>query len=261
MVFLVLNQIPFYLGWARQTDDPVGFAKLLKYLSDLDLNIVLLDYDIVRKFGNYKQVDIWWRGGSNNGNLVLSLIKFIRLSYEWRNVTARLMIINNDESRESQIIKDTQNVLDSMRIKAEIRIINNDSKLPVNQVIKNESANADLTFLGLADVQEGKELEFIERADYLYKDLGTIALVKASIILQRVTYRSIISLPHSHIVTVKLSFLLLILNMLFHSIALGNCLILPLQKYTHDNKRINTPKKYCNRWWIRRFSKAREVRF
>ena len=168
------------LGWARQTEDPVGFAKLLKYLSDLDLNIVLLDYDVVRRFGNYKQVDIWWRGGSNNGNLVLSLIKFIRLSYEWRNVSARLMIINNDESREEQIIHDTQSVLDSMRIKAEIRIINNDSKLPVNQVIKNESANADLTFLGLADVQEGKELEFIERADYLYKDLGTIALVKAS---------------------------------------------------------------------------------
>lgn len=168
------------LGWARQTDDPVGFAKLLKYLGDLDLNIVLLDYDPVRKFGNYSQIDIWWRGGSNNGNLVLSLIKFIRLSYEWRNVVTRLMIINNDEKREKQIIDDAQSVLDNMRIKAEIRIINNDKSLPVNQVIKNESASADLIFLGLADVQEGREMEFIERADYLYKDLGTIALVKAS---------------------------------------------------------------------------------
>jgi len=32
----------------------------------------------------------------------------------------------------------------------------------------------------LADVQEGMEHEFIKRADYLYKDLGTIALVNAS---------------------------------------------------------------------------------
>ena len=67
-----------------------------------------------------------------------------------------------------------------MRMSAEIRIINNENKIPVNQVIKNESTNADLIFLGIADVQEGKEMEFIERADYLYQDLGTIALVKAS---------------------------------------------------------------------------------
>ncbi len=168
------------LGWARQTGDPVGFAKLLKYLADLDLNIILLDYDEIRKFGRYNQIDIWWRGGSNNGNLVLSLIKFIRQSYEWRNVNARLMIINNDESREKEIIKDARHVLDNMRIKADINIINNDKQLPINQVIKTESQHADLIFLGLADVQEGREIEFIERADFLYKDLGTIALVKAS---------------------------------------------------------------------------------
>ena len=168
------------LGWARDTDNPVGFANLLKYLSQLDLNIVLLDFDPIKKFGKYQQIDIWWRGGSNNGNLVLSLIKFIRLSYEWRNVNVRLMIINNEPEREDQIRSDSQKVLDNMRMKAEIRIISNDKQLPVNQVIKHESANADLIFLGLADVQEGREMEFIERADFLYKDLGTIALVNAS---------------------------------------------------------------------------------
>ncbi len=168
------------LGWARQTNDPVGFAQLLKYLSDLDMNIVLLDYDDLQGFGSFKQIDIWWRGGSNNGNLVLSLIKFIGMSYDWRNVVVRLMIINNDKTKESHIKRDAKKVLDSMRMSAEIRVINNEHKEPINQVIKNESANADLIFLGLADVQEGHEMEFIERADYLYKDLGTIALVKAS---------------------------------------------------------------------------------
>ncbi|MAE07431.1 MAG: Na-K-Cl cotransporter [Bacteroidetes bacterium] len=168
------------LGWARQTDDPVGFAQMLKYMTDLDLNIVMLDYDTVRGFGDYMQIDIWWRGGSNNGNLVLSLIKFIRLSYEWRNVVIRLMIINNDRKKESKIIRDAKRVLAYMRMSAEIKIINNEQKEPVNQIIKNESADADLIFLGMADVQDGHELEFIERADYLYKDLGTIAIVKAS---------------------------------------------------------------------------------
>ncbi len=168
------------LGWARQTEDPVGFAKLLRYLSNLDMNIVMLDYDSAVGFGDFKQIDVWWRGGSNNGNLVLSLIKFIKTSFEWRNVVIRLMIVNSDRTKEPSIIRDTNEVLDNMRIKAEVRIINNDEKLPVNHIIKTESANADLIFLGIADVQEGHEMEFIERADFLYKDLGTIALVKAS---------------------------------------------------------------------------------
>jgi hypothetical protein len=169
------------LGWGRQTRNPLRFAKMLKYLSDLDLNIVLLDYEQKRGFGNYKLIDIWWRGGSNNGNLVLSLIKFLRASYEWRLAKVRLMIINMDEEKEEQIRKDTYIVLDNMRMEAEVKIINNGiEKLPVNMIIKKESAHADLIFLGLAEVQEGMEQEFIKRADYLYKDLGTIALVNAS---------------------------------------------------------------------------------
>jgi hypothetical protein len=34
--------------------------------------------------------------------------------------------------------------------------------------------------MGIAEVINGKEDQFIERADQLYKDLGTVALVKAS---------------------------------------------------------------------------------
>jgi len=169
------------LGWGRKTSNPVRFAKMLKYLSDLDLNVVILDYDAEKGFGNYKQIDIWWRGGSNNGNLVLSLIKFLRASYEWRLAKVRLMIINPIEKNEKQILTDAGTALENIRLDIEVKIINNEiEKLPVNMIIKRESADADLIFLGLADVQEGMEQEFIERADLLYKDLGTIALVNAS---------------------------------------------------------------------------------
>jgi len=169
------------LGWGRKTSNPVRFAKMLKYLSDLDLNVVILDYDTEKGFGNYKQIDIWWRGGSNNGNLVLSLIKFLTASYDWRLANVRLMIINPIEKNEEQIMTDARIALENIRLDVEVKVINNEiEKLPVNLVIKRESSEADLIFLGLADVQEGMEQEFIERADLLYKDLGTIALVNAS---------------------------------------------------------------------------------
>lgn len=176
------------LGWGRKTDHPQRFARMLRFLSDLDLNIVLLDYDPIKGFGSKRQIDIWLRGGSNNGNLMLSLIKFIKISFPWHNATTRLMIINSQNDSEQQIIGEANQMLDNMRIDAEIIIINNEiNKKPVNVIIKEESANADLTFLGMAEVEEGKELEFIERADNLYKDLGTVAIVKASSFFSELT--------------------------------------------------------------------------
>ena len=169
------------LGWGRHTENPIEFAKMLKYISDLDLNIVLLDFDAEREFRNYRQIDIWWRGGSNNGNLILSLIKFIRTSYNWRLAKVRLMVINHEEKKKRKIIIDAKKVLENMRMDAEVKVINNEKeKLSVNKIIKRESADADLIFLGLAEVRKGNEEEFVKRADDLYKELGTIALVKAS---------------------------------------------------------------------------------
>lgn len=169
------------LGWGRHTKNPLRFAQMLKYLTDLDLNIVLLDYNPEVGFGNYEQIDVWWRGGSNNGNLVLSLIKFMRISYEWRNANVRLLIVNHENQKKKKIENQAKEVLDNMRISAEIKVINNQNdKWPVNKLIRKHSANADIIFLGIPEIHEGTEKEFIKRTDDLYKELKTLVLVKAS---------------------------------------------------------------------------------
>lgn len=169
------------LGWGRQTKDPLRFATMLRHLSDLDLNVVLLDYNEESGFGNYRQIDVWWRGGSNNGNLVLSLIKFIRISYEWRRAKVRLLIVNHENKKKKKIEKQAKSVLQNMRIDAEIKVLNNEVvRWPVNKLIKKHSSSADLIFLGVPEVIKGQEKEFIKRTDEIYKDLGTLVLVKAS---------------------------------------------------------------------------------
>ena len=64
---------------------------------------------------------------------------------------------------------------------AEVKVLNNQiDKWPVNKLIKKHSSDADLIFLGVPDVIRGQEKEFIKRTDEIYKDLGTLVLVKAS---------------------------------------------------------------------------------
>jgi amino acid transporter len=173
------------LGWGRNSSKPVQFVKMINRLVSLDLNVVLLDYDKKRGFGKYNLIDVWWRGGSNNGNFILSLIKFIHSTYEWRNARVRIMIVNPINQNKSWIERDARNVLANMRIDAEIRIINNEiDRRSIYDIIKQESINSDLVFLGIPDIVEGKEEEFIKATDKLCKNIGTTVLVKASSMFQ-----------------------------------------------------------------------------
>lgn len=111
----------------------------------------------------------------------MSLIKFIRISYEWRNANVRILIVNPENEKQNEIETQAKAVLANMRMDAEVKVLNNEfDKFPINKLIKINSSDADLTFLGLPDIIEGQEDEFIRRTDAIYKDLGTLVLVKAS---------------------------------------------------------------------------------
>ncbi len=168
------------LGWGRHTKEPMRFAQMLRYFEDMDLNIVMLDYDKKKGFGNYTRVDVWLRGGSNNGSLMLSLMKFIHADYAWHNAVFRLMLITNGKKKKVSIRKRMQKLLNQHRMVAEVEVIVKTQNENVHDIIKTRSAEADLIMMGMAKVQTGKEKDFIEHADSLYNDLGTLVLVKAS---------------------------------------------------------------------------------
>ena len=168
------------LGWGRHTKDPMRFAQMLNYFEDLDLNIIMLDYDKKRGFGNFGQIDVWLRGGSNNGSLIFSLMKFIHTAYAWRNAVIRILLITENKRKKASMKLRIKKLLNKHRMPAEVVIIFKKKSDDVHDIIKTRSAEADLIIMGMAEVQHGKEKDFIERADSLYNDLGTLALVKAS---------------------------------------------------------------------------------
>ena len=176
------------LGWGRHSSNPVRFVKMIKRLAGLDMNIVLLDYDKERKFGNYELIDVWLRGGSNNGSLMLALIKFIKSTFEWKNARVRLMIVNPVNENKTIIEHDAIQFITNMRIEAEVRVINNEiDKRPINEIIKQESINSDLIFLGIPDVEPANEKNYIQSVDNLCSQIGTTVLIKASSLFKDLT--------------------------------------------------------------------------
>jgi len=169
------------LGWARQTADAKRFGEMVKNISDLDHNIVMIDYDKKRGYGKYKKIDIWWRGSGNNGNFALSLVKFMLISEEWRMASVRLLIVNPIDDDKDAIYHSTKRVLDKLRFTADIHIINNQiHQRSFYDIIETESVNSDLTFLGFPHIEAGKTELFVETTNKLCRNIGTVILIKAS---------------------------------------------------------------------------------
>ncbi|MCD4735769.1 MAG: hypothetical protein K8R53_06970, partial [Bacteroidales bacterium] len=169
------------MAWARQAKNPEKFAVTIRVLTELDLNVLMMDYDENAGFGNKERIDIWWRGRGNNGNLALSMVKFIWLSENWRNSKVRLLIVNPVNSEKKRILYEAAAVLENIRINAEIKVINNElEQKTFYEIIENESSGSDLIFLGIPEIELGKELEFVQKTNDLCTNIGTVILIKSS---------------------------------------------------------------------------------
>ncbi len=168
-------------NWEKQSRNPVRFPKTINVLTELDLNILLMDYDFRFGFGKRKKIDIWWRGRGNNGKFALSLVKFIWLSENWRDSVIRLLIVNRKNDEKSRIQKEAEAMLDDLRIRGEVLVINNEIvNRPFYEIIESESNDADLVILGIPELHNGREKDFIERTNNLCRNVGTVLLIKAS---------------------------------------------------------------------------------
>ncbi|MEZ5198885.1 MAG: hypothetical protein R2764_21660 [Bacteroidales bacterium] len=169
------------MGWARQTKRPKRFAELLNTLDDLDLNILLLDYQKETGFGKYNSIDIWWVDESNHGNLAVTLAKLLLLSREWQNATVRILIVNSQNKHSDNIIGKAESILENMRIDASVKVINNQiEQKPFYDIVYAESAKSDLVFLGIPDIISDEEALYIDKTNRLLKNIGTVMLIKAS---------------------------------------------------------------------------------
>lgn len=169
------------MPWPGETKDPVWFTEMTKKLIDLDFNVLYLDYDKRWGFRKKEQIDLWWRGFGNNAELMLSLVKFIKNSPDWVQAKIRVLLVNDTNTDNRLIEKRITDIIDQFRIAADIKIINNavDEK-PIYELMKIHSASADLIFIGIPEIEEGTDADFVNRTNTLVNTIGTTLLVKAS---------------------------------------------------------------------------------
>ncbi len=151
-------------------------------LLHLDYNLLYLDFDLKTKFGSYKTVDLWWREtDSKNAEMMLNIARFIIASPRWDNPDIRVLFVNNNNVEPSLIENKIFALVEDLRVKVVIKIINNAvEQKAFYDIIEEESSTTDLTLVGIPNFQIEKQAEFVLKTNHLFETIGSTLLVKAA---------------------------------------------------------------------------------
>lgn len=168
------------MGWSKNTTNPKKWEDLLFTLNKLDYNLAFLNYDKKKGFGNHKRIDFWWSGEGRNLPLALHLIRFITVTPKWRHAEIRILAINPESKNTDRYYAILDQMIDSYRIRASIKVIDNPDKLPENEVIGLESKDTDLTIAGIPGFADNKIADIVGYVNKLTESLKTCLLIHAS---------------------------------------------------------------------------------
>ncbi|WP_034058841.1 amino acid permease [Lacinutrix jangbogonensis] len=170
------------MGWPKGLEDSKEYSNMTQTLLHLDYNLLYLDFDRVSKFGNYSSVDFWWREtDSKNAEMMLNIARFIIASPRWHDTTIRVLFVNNNNVDVSIIESKISKLVEDIRVKVEIKIVNNTlEQKPFYNIIEEESKATNLTIIGIPDYNTEKQAEFVLKTNNLFESIGSTLLVRAA---------------------------------------------------------------------------------
>ena len=170
------------MGWPKGLENSEEYSEMTQKLLYLDYNLLYLDFDRATKFGNYQTIDLWWREtDSKNAEMMLNIARFIVQSSKWSSAIIRVLFVNNSNV-DPEIIQSTiLNLVEDIRVKVEIKIINNAiEQIPFYELISKYSITTDLTLLGIPNFDINKQTQFVIKTNQLFESIGSTLMVKAS---------------------------------------------------------------------------------
>ncbi|MEO1286915.1 MAG: amino acid permease [Chloroflexota bacterium] len=167
------------MGWSRTQGGRTMQMHLLRDLVMLNKSVLFLNHDSEHGFGNRDRLDIWWQGSGGNEDLMLLLAYLIERHPTWRDAQVRLLRIIDDEAGLASVTSHMRELLDEIRVDAEVLVIvNEDNQKSISQVIRETAENTDLTILGMGLPYEGEEEAYGERLNELVESVGSVLLVR-----------------------------------------------------------------------------------
>lgn len=165
-------------GWPNDEVKLDLMLMVMRTISRIGRSTVITKLKNLKKRPFYKQIDIWWGGMENNGDLMLLLAHLLRMNPKWREAKIVLRSIVEDPADKAETEKNLADTIASVRIIAEGEVIVNDSRASIAEVIRANSSQSDITFMGLMIPESGQEHEYSRKLTELSEGLQSVVYVR-----------------------------------------------------------------------------------
>ncbi|NJN42651.1 MAG: amino acid permease [Flammeovirgaceae bacterium] len=166
------------MGWSHNPNNTERFTGLLQSLRRNDLNILFLNYNHDRNYGEGKTIDIWWDGSGRSLSLAINVTRYLTTGDFWLNARIRLLIINDIRHQAEIINKRANQIIDNYRLPALVNVIDNSLHMSSRiEIISQHSAETDLTIIGLPQELSSN---LVGDVDKVLQKLGSTLIVSAA---------------------------------------------------------------------------------
>ena len=126
------------------------YCQMIAAIHRLNKNVVILKAKKDQNFGNYRRIEIWWRGQQANGSLMILLAHLLRYDLHWRGANIYLKSIVKNKKKKQEIEQNLSDYINKLNINLIPEIIIS-PETSFEQNLRKYGQDADLIFLGLAE--------------------------------------------------------------------------------------------------------------
>ncbi|MDH3208024.1 MAG: AAA family ATPase [Gemmatimonadota bacterium] len=169
------------VGWSRRTREPDEFHHALDSIVEMDLNLLVLDYDTERDYGDFRTIDVWLEGGGRNVSLALALVRFLTSADAWQRASVRLLRWHEGESVFVGALRDSmQGLVEAQRLNASVQVVQAMPGETFAEAVQRESGESALTLIGLPEAGRLSSDAFVRQTNNIIDTIGTVLLLRAS---------------------------------------------------------------------------------
>lgn len=164
-------------GWPQKRERLESILRVMHAVSKTGKSTIISRLNWAHEPGQRKNIDIWWRGLKNNGDLMLLLAYLLSLNPQWNNARIRVRSIVENEREKEKMEASLNALVPEARIKAETEVIVRPAHSTITKVLHTYSRDADIVFLGLREPELGSESEYAEQLKRVVKGFNTTIFV------------------------------------------------------------------------------------
>jgi potassium/chloride transporter 4/5/6 len=175
-----LDSNTIMVGWSKDVERVTSYVRIMRQAARLRKSMLicrLAELDVEKR---RKQIDIWWRGKQRNGDMMLLLAYLLTLNPEWRGARIAVKSIAVSELAKGETERSLAAMIPEARIAASVKVILKPEGRTVLDIMREESADADVVFMGLAEPAPGEEAAYAARLAEMIEGFATVVLVKNS---------------------------------------------------------------------------------